>query len=644
MNAQSIPVLLIAAITLYVGWSQLLFCRRHVRRRHHFLFALSCLLVSVYDVFSAGLYNSSSLAEGIMWQRAQLGVLPLVGLSIVWFVHDYSFHRSKRTFYLFAVYFLIATALGVLVPESLLLADHPSIKQISLPLGLHVIYREAAPGPLTTVQGMMGIAALIYVFVVAIQGYRFHDKRKYARLLFALAIFCTGVLNDTAVTAGLYKSLYLIEYAFMGIVALMAFAIAEEAASAMVAEEQLSASHERFSAMFKNAAVGMALIDSRKRFLITNDAICRMLGRSQSGMSKVLLPECIHADDVNEVMPSIDAILEGSLDACRGEYRYLEPNNHAYWGDMSFGAVHTPGGGVADMIWIVVGITERRRAVEQLCSLNETLERKVAARTTELETANTRLSESLALLREDEEAGRMIQFNLLPEERKMIGNYECTRYLAPSQYVSGDFVSYFEIDENHLGFYIADVSGHGVSSAFITVLLYSLVHNCLENFAAKQDTAILDPKKILEKLNAEVVQQGAGKHITIFYGILDQRDNSLTFANGGQFPLPMIRTKSRVEKISATGTAVGLFDFSTYQNCRLQLPDEFALFAFSDGVLDVLETKSLEEKLSRLKSALEGPAQKIDDVVARLGIDRMASLPDDITVLLIRRRGTRAGR
>ena len=187
MNLQSIPVLLVAAITLYVGWAQLLFCRRHMRRRHHFLFALSCLLVSVYDIFSVGLYNSSSVAEGVMWQRAQLVVLPLVGLSIVWFVHDYSFHRSKRTFYLFALYFLLTAGLGIIAPDSLVLGDHPFIKEISLPFGMQVVYMEARPGPLTMVHGIMGIAALIYVFVVAIQGYIFHDTRKYNRLLFALA-------------------------------------------------------------------------------------------------------------------------------------------------------------------------------------------------------------------------------------------------------------------------------------------------------------------------------------------------------------------------------------------------------------------------------------------------------------------------
>jgi serine phosphatase RsbU (regulator of sigma subunit) len=279
-----------------------------------------------------------------------------------------------------------------------------------------------------------------------------------------------------------------------------------------------------------------------------------------------------------------------------------------------------------------------------LCNLNENLERKVAARTAELETINIRLSESLALVRQDEEAGRMIQFNLLPEDSKTIGPYEFSRYLAPSLCVSGDFVSYFEIDADHIGFYIADVSGHGVSSAFITVLLYSMVHNCLENYAAEKDPTILDPKRMLGKLNDELYQQGAGKYITIFYGVLDQRDNTLTFANGGQFPLPMIRSRNRVERVMTTGPAVGLFDISTYENGKLRLPDEFALFAFSDGVLEILEPESVEGKLSLLQSILGSPGQDIEGVVKQIGLDHMSSLPDDITILLVRRKEDGAGR
>ncbi|MFO7639907.1 MAG: response regulator, partial [Candidatus Competibacteraceae bacterium] len=78
-----------------------------------------------------------------------------------------------------------------------------------------------------------------------------------------------------------------------------------------------------------------------------------------------------------------------------------------------------------------------------------------------LEAVNEQLRQTVRQLREDESAARRIQFQLLPENDKVYRHYRFSRHLLTSQYLSGDFVDYFAIDGDHLGFYIADVSGHG---------------------------------------------------------------------------------------------------------------------------------------------------------------------------------------
>ena len=73
-----------------------------------------------------------------------------------------------------------------------------------------------------------------------------------------------------------------------------------------------------------------------------------------------------------------------------------------------------------------------------------------------LEVLNRELTQTLKQLQEDEEAGRRIQFQLLPEDNCRFGNYTFQRRLYPSMYLSGDFVDYFTIDDRHIGFYIAE--------------------------------------------------------------------------------------------------------------------------------------------------------------------------------------------
>src|SRR5690606_40550624 len=78
-------------------------------------------------------------------------------------------------------------------------------------------------------------------------------------------------------------------------------------------------------------------------------------------------------------------------------------------------------------------------------------------------------------------AGRHIQLKLFPERGREIDGLQFDHLIKPSLYLSGDFLDYFQIDERNVVFYLADVSGHGASSAFVTVLLKNLTNRLQRN-------------------------------------------------------------------------------------------------------------------------------------------------------------------
>lgn len=90
--------------------------------------------------------------------------------------------------------------------------------------------------------------------------------------------------------------------------------------------------------------------------------------------------------------------------------------------------------------------------IQQVVELNQQLEQKVRLRTRELEQANTRLQASLSELEEGEKAGRRIQFKLLPKDNLQISAFTFSHLLLPSDFMSGDFVDYFAIDQRYVGF------------------------------------------------------------------------------------------------------------------------------------------------------------------------------------------------
>src|SRR5262245_31182105 len=86
LHPLAIPCLVMSAITAYLGLYHLTLALRRPQAREHLPFALLCASVSAYDIFCVGLYNASSLAQGVFWQRLQLQTVLVIAAATVWFV------------------------------------------------------------------------------------------------------------------------------------------------------------------------------------------------------------------------------------------------------------------------------------------------------------------------------------------------------------------------------------------------------------------------------------------------------------------------------------------------------------------------------------------------------------------------------
>ena len=633
----SILPLVVGGVMFYVGVSHLLICRRRTRRRRDCMFALSCFSMCLYDVFCAGLYSAQSCMEGLIWQQVQIAMLGMFSICFLWFVADYTSLVDPGFKWVFSAFFLFCALMAASGSDLVLRADTPSIKQITLPFGLEARYHEVAPGPLLHLQSVAGIFAFGYIIWSAIKYYQTGNRKRAKRLLQGVAIFLVGVANDMAVSAGVYSFVYLLEYTFLAIVLVMAAFLSREVAAHEHAEAMAHEMELRFQSVFKCVTTGIGMTTSDGQVIRANAAMCAMFGRAEEKLIGHNIFEFFHPDEVTGMRESFGDLLRGDITAFRDEKRYLRPDGTPYWGDVSAGVIREPDGTIEAVSWVIIGITERRRAAESLRALNEQLEEKVIERTEELTQANAQLASTLQRLREDEEAAEMIQFSLLPEECRVLSGLGFSRYLVSSQYMSGDFVDYFQIDEGRVGFYMADVSGHGVSSAFVTVLLKSFMRRALERYKEEKDQTLLEPAELLDSLNQELIQQNLGKHLTFFYGVMDTVQNVFVFSNGGHFPPPVLLSKGSTARVEAQGSPLGLFDFADFSTLRQELPERFLLTIFSDGILELLPQEGLEDKLLFLESLADSEALSISDIIEKVGLEKAEFLPDDVTLLTVRR-------
>jgi len=243
--------------------------------------------------------------------------------------------------------------------------------------------------------------------------------------------------------------------------------------------------------------------------------------------------------------------------------------------------------------------------------------------------AEAQLREHVDELQRDQRAGRYIQMGMLPPNPMAIDQYRLQHRIIPSLILSGDFVDYFRITDRYFAFYIADVSGHGASSAFVTVLLKNFSRRLRREY---RPSMIREPGEILEWINRELLEQRIDKHAVMIFAVGDLQKNQVTLANAGHFPPLILVDSAGARFIEQRGKPVGLFENVQYESKVVSLEPGARLVAFSDGILDALGKMDLAAKEKRLLDAAR--AGNMDAIWKSLGV-RKAAAPDDMTCLTV---------
>jgi len=253
-----------------------------------------------------------------------------------------------------------------------------------------------------------------------------------------------------------------------------------------------------------------------------------------------------------------------------------------------------------------------------------------------LEITNRELKRGLDELRADQLAGRQAQLRMLPDPLEYEGIH-CQHEIYPSLLLSGDFLDYFELGEDRLVFYIADVSGHGASSAFVTVLLKNLTYRLRRNMQRGSSDDLLYPAQVLERINSELLASELEKHLTMFYGVINTRTLEMHYSVGGHFPMPVLLDNNGGRYLEGRGMPVGLFGEAEYQEHTIQLDKTFALLLFSDGILEIMKEATLNDKEAQLLELAVESRGDLAVIASELGAGTNGELPDDIALMAVMR-------
>jgi sigma-B regulation protein RsbU (phosphoserine phosphatase) len=248
-----------------------------------------------------------------------------------------------------------------------------------------------------------------------------------------------------------------------------------------------------------------------------------------------------------------------------------------------------------------------RNAKQVLLDYTHKLEEAVDNKTRELQEYASHLEEMVedkvgVIRRQNEEhlvdikSAEKIQRSLLPEGLPDLQGVNFHSRYLPCERIGGDFYNVFRIDERKIGFFVSDVSGHGVPSAMITVFLKQEISYNAKDVGEGGRYQVVRPREVLKRFNRSFIENKIGEgsyFVTLVYCIYDLHDHRLIVSSAGHHALPVIRRgKDDLETISIEGYPIGWFESEEeYEERSYTLEPGDTLFLYTDGLIDAIRRK-----------------------------------------------------
>lgn len=242
------------------------------------------------------------------------------------------------------------------------------------------------------------------------------------------------------------------------------------------------------------------------------------------------------------------------------------------------------------------------------------------------------------------QSAKMMHLNLIPSVLPVTQHIRFQSVYLPSDEIGGDF---YYVEELHIGgkkFYLvmmADVSGHGVGSSMLTVLVKDVYSDFKNSIAGEKDIQLA---RFLKMLNKKIINlnMNGSKFVTVFMLMIDQDEKTLRYTSAGHPHAILLRGDQKIDSFGMDRSPpVGIVDDFVYEEDKKTIQNGDKIIVYSDGILEIFEhdANDFNDYLYRTRrSTLFGLKSDIEDMVARAkkaGVDQMDKFKiDDITVVL----------
>lgn len=255
----------------------------------------------------------------------------------------------------------------------------------------------------------------------------------------------------------------------------------------------------------------------------------------------------------------------------------------------------------------------------------------------ELQIYNKELLAKQKMLDDDLKAAAFIQKSLLPTHKPQIPYLNVAWLCEPCSLVGGDICSIHKIHDELSAFYVLDVSGHGVSSAMVTVSITQYIRQRQHEqiFSASG----MSPKQMLTELNRDYPYENFNSYSTIFYMIFNKQNDTLTYSSAGHPPGVLLSPTQGFRLLSTEGGLIGVDSKAIFSEKEEVLQKGDKVILYTDGITEFKNPNGElfgEERFYHLLEEIKHhPLEKIIELINQSLKEFGKGLPptDDISIL-----------
>jgi serine phosphatase RsbU (regulator of sigma subunit) len=244
------------------------------------------------------------------------------------------------------------------------------------------------------------------------------------------------------------------------------------------------------------------------------------------------------------------------------------------------------------------------------------------------------------LLTKELDQARAIQLAWLPKKHCKLRAIDVAATNEPASHISGDFYNWFELPDGRTVVTIGDVTGHGISAAFLMSTTQLMVRTVMMRVG--------DPGKCMEEVNHHLsVQVFNGQFVTMLILVLDLERGEVLAASAGHAG-PLVSDGGPFEPLPVQAQLVlGVEEKVSFPTQRFPISPSASMLLYTDGAIDVQNAAGDRFSEERLRRSLYGRFDNADDLLAA-AVDAVttfragAELSDDLTFVAIQLQGAPA--